>query len=45
MERRRCVICGYITLESNYSGDPYLCHDCEKMMLGEEARYTYLDNV
>ena len=45
MQRRRCMICGYITLESRYSGDPYMCSDCEEMMIGEEARYAYPDNI
>lgn len=45
MQRRRCVICGYIALEEGYSSNPYMCSDCEEMMIDKEATYILLDDV
>ena len=44
MERRRCISCGYLIYKSGLS-DPYLCRECEEMMLDDESRYTYLDSA
>ena len=44
MKRKRCISCGYIIHKSGQS-DPYLCRDCEDMMIEEELRYAYLDSV
>ena len=44
MQRKKCISCGYIIHKSSHS-DPYLCRDCEDIMVDEESRYAYLDNV
>ena len=44
MERKKCISCGYLIIKSGHS-DPYICRDCEDMMLNEEDRYAYLDNA
>jgi len=44
MERKRCISCGYLIYKSSHS-DPYLCRDCEYLMLDEDARYLYLDGA
>ena len=42
--RRVCISCGFIIFKSGRN-DPYICRDCEKIGLGEEARYAYLDGI
>ncbi len=44
MRKRKCISCGFIIHKSAHS-DPYLCRECEDMMIDEEARYAYLDNA
>ncbi len=44
MQRKKCISCGIMILKSGHS-DPYICRDCEDMMLGDESRYAYLDNA
>jgi len=41
--RRRCISCGNIISKSGHS-DPYICRDCEDLIVDEGARYGYLDN-
>jgi len=44
MIRKKCVSCGYVILKSSHS-DPYVCRDCEYMMVDDEIRYAHLDDV
>ena len=44
MERLKCISCGDAIYKSAHS-DPYLCRDCEGIMVNEEARYLYLDSI
>jgi|TARA_B100002003_G_C13829395_1_gene407759 hypothetical protein len=43
MQRKICISCGFIILKSALH-DPYLCRDCEYLIMGDEGRYSYLDN-
>ena len=43
MQRRKCISCGYIIMKSALH-DPYVCRDCEDLMIGPGERYMYLDN-
>jgi predicted RNA-binding Zn-ribbon protein involved in translation (DUF1610 family) len=44
MERRKCISCGFLIFKSART-DPYMCRDCEEMMVSDDARYAYLDFV
>lgn len=42
MKGKRCISCGYIIQKSAVE-DPYLCRECELLMLEPEQRFAYLD--
>ena len=44
MQRNRCTSCGFVILKSALH-DPYLCRDCEYLMLETDERYAYLDKT
>ena len=44
MKGRRCISCGYIILK-NSNLDPYLCSDCEDMLISDESRYSSINDV
>lgn len=44
MERLKCVSCGSSIYKSAHS-DPYICRDCESVVMNEESRYYYLDSA
>ena len=44
MKARRCISCGYVILKSS-NLDPYLCSDCEDMLINDESRYSPIEDM
>ena len=43
MQRMICISCGFVIKKSALH-DPYLCRECENLMVDTEERYAYLDH-
>jgi len=43
MRQNMCISCGFIIRKSALH-DPYLCGDCENLMIGADEGYNHLDS-
>jgi len=44
MQRRKCISCGFKIFKSSHT-DPYICRECEELMVDEGSRYAHLDHA